>query len=238
VGRAVNYMAILAGVPETGKSSLVATQARAWLEAGEWVFFHDPNGQFTMPQFGSLSVRYENAAAWRAAAAAAAKGGAPMPRAASVGGASDELVALVDELGKRHNTQFRTRLPMRLVVDEASLMSKSGATHMDRADNELISNRRHRGVGISINTQRVKQLPAPFYQTATDVFAFRGLPRSAIDHLVEMLNIRDASTMEELDAEPSHEFLHIKPGRGVVAPGAADCAGLDPIRRTQRARDE
>ncbi len=217
---AVNYMAIVAGVPETGKSSLVATQARAWLEAGEWVFFHDPNGQFSLPEFGSLAAYYASADAWRSAAAAAAASGKPMPRAASIGGASSDLVALVDELGQKHNNQFRVRLPMRLVVDEASLLDKSGSSHMSREDNELISNRRHRGVGISINTQRVKQLPAPFYQTATDVYAFVGLPRSAIDHLVEMLNIRDPSTLDALDAEPSHEFLHIKPGRGVVAPGA------------------
>jgi hypothetical protein len=219
----VNQQVHIVGPPGCGKTTLAVVYVRQALERGWWVFVHDQNEARQYRELGA--VHYATAAAWREAAAAAARERRPLSRLASVGGSSGELVRLLLELGARHNRAESVRMPMLLVLDEASLTDTSGATHMADVDNALLSNRRHRGIGVVFLQQRIKQRPVQFYEMATDVILFRIANASKLGDLEDALGL-EAGTLARVvphlylpdrqDPRQAHaaaEYVHVSGGR-------------------------
>lgn len=204
----LNFLAIICGPPEHGKTSLAADVIRQRLDDGWWIFAHDVN-----EQFAHLCKSYTSTDAWRAAAREAASGNKPMPRGASFRCKASEVVALCNELGELHNRAKAVRFPMLLAFDEGSLLDGSGSTHIGDDDNELIANRRHRGIGLLYNVQRRTQLTQAFWDLATDLYLL-AQPEKRVAELEEIGHLK-AGTLAGLVALPPFRYAHVKPGRGL-----------------------
>ena len=203
----VDAQYLIAGPPRNGKTTFADGLAAKALAEGWWVFAHDPNHQY------KRCVRYENVAAWRASALAAATARTPMPRGASIGGPASELVALVVELGRRHNTDVEAKMPMLVIFDEGSMLDATGATWLGRADGELVATRRHLGIAPVFLIQRASGLHPSLTELATDVVLFRH-PSSKLARLEETLSL-EPGELAALATAPPFRFVHVKPGRGI-----------------------
>lgn len=209
-----NFAAIVVGLPGYGKTTLqVALIRRHLQETDGIVLAHDPVHQFV--QHGC--AYYEDAGAWRAAAAAAAREGKPMPRGASIGGVdSDAITELAMQLGEKLNTADRVACPILVPFDEGSLREGSGSTHISKLDNQLLALRRHRGVAPIFNLQEVAQLTARFYRMSTDFFLFR----QTVDRAAQLdgLLFLEPGTLERAGVAQldKHRYLHVRLGEGVV----------------------
>lgn len=211
-------VSIACGPKKHGKSTIARSFIRRALDAGRWVYAHDPLGQYR-----KLCAPYKNAKVWSDAAAAAAKSGAVLPRGAafrtnaSIRKESNgrefyttELVELVDQLGERYNTQTSARWPMSLVFDEGSLLGQS--TWIEQGLNELISQSRHRQVEVLLLCQRKAQLSDPFWELTTDVFLFRQ-PRRRSKALEEPLCL-DAGVLAGLEKLKKFSYVRVVNGDG------------------------
>jgi hypothetical protein len=171
--KTLNLAGFLVGVAGAGKSSHVQELANDFADRGGYVFFHDPTRSFE--ELGAVFF-----ASWAEYLATAAKdldeAGLPKLRVASFGCPWSELVAGMKELGRTYNTQNHVRMPMLLVGDEASGIDSSGRTHMSQEDQELWAQRRHFGIAILVNLQRVKNLPTPFWEQVNHIWVFRVTP--------------------------------------------------------------
>lgn len=211
-----NFCAIIAGPPEYGKTSIARALVRRHLQTTNGiVLVHDP-----VQQFGPDGCAYyENAAAWRAAArAAAGKGGKPMPRGASLGGESSAIVELALSLGKRAgNRQENVRLPILVVLDEGSTSDSSGSTWIGKEDLQALAMRRHLGVGFVFNIQDPMMLTARFWQLSTDFYLFAQTSKHA--RTLDERLLLEPGTLEaaRVCALDKHEYLHVRPRVGVVS---------------------
>lgn len=207
--REFNFASVIVGPPQMGKTTIARTLVRDHLAAGGWAFVHDPNRQFR-----DMCAVYDDAAAWRAAAAAAGKE-TPFPRGASLGGKATDVTQLAVDIGRAHNTADNIRVPIMLVYDESSLMGSSGGSYVGELDNALLSNRRHWGVGPVYNVQRPTALTEGFYNLATDVFILAQSSDRRTRVLEEYLGLPDGALDALVGAEP-FTFRHWKAGKGLV----------------------
>lgn len=206
----VNYLGIVVGPPQFGKSTLALSIVRDWLEGGGWVLAHDPLGQYR-----ACCRVYEDADGWRAAAREASTKREAMARGASLGGDASAVVALAVELGKRWNTADNVRMRMLVVFDEGSLLDNSGGTWIGKDDNRLIATRRHLGIGLLYLVQRKAQLMQAFWDLSTDVYAFAQQAEDAAE-LERVGHLPRGTLGAVLPAMPKHQFIHLRPGEGVV----------------------
>lgn len=202
-----NFCAILIGPPGCGKTTLAGAIAIAHMKAGGIVLAHDPVQQFA--SYGCAV--YADAAAYRARAASDAQ---QMPRGASIGGNAADVMRLAADIGKRSNRATDVRVKILVVMDEMSL-GASGATWMDRGDNEILATRRHLGVGLVMNVQQPNQLTSRFYSLCTDVAIFR----TSADRAARLDNelLLDKGTLERanvMDLEKYH-YVRVTLGEGV-----------------------
>lgn len=176
------------------------------LEAGGWAFVHDP-----VRQYRHLCACYPDARAWKEAAAQAVRDRRPFPRGASIGGEVADLVELVIELGERHGPRLRKKL----VVDETSLVVKSGSGWIGKRDNVLVSMRRHLGIEPIWLQQRIAQLGRQFYEMCTDVYLYALGNPDGLEALEKYLNLPPATLDIVPTLEPFH-FVHAVNGQGLV----------------------
>ena len=213
-----NYSAVVVGMPGVGKTTLQGSLIRRHLTTTAGIVLaHDPMGQFTRDGCRF----YKDASAYRAAAAAAGREGKKLPRGASIGGLnSDAVTELACELGAKMNTAERVTCPILVPFDEGSLREGSGSTYVSDLDNRILSTRRHLGVGLVLNVQECKQLMARWYQMSTDLYLFKQTRDRArlLDGYAQFeqgsLESWGVTTLEE------HRYLHVRPGKGLVADSA------------------
>lgn len=207
----VNYQGIIIGGPGVGKSTLQRSIAneRVVKKRRGWGFFHDLTGDWA--RVWKLPV-WESADAWRAEFART-KGA--MPRLGSFACGSEELTALVTELGKRFNDAANVRFAMSLFYDEGALVDGSGSTHQGKSDMRVSAMRRHLGVELAFNIQRVTMLTEAFYTTSTDIYCCRLTSDSDVAKLEERCGLREGAARRLLTLPP-HRYIHIRPGRGIV----------------------
>ena len=212
-----NKSIVIVGPSGYGKTTAARAEVAAHLQEFEHglVFVHDCNIQFR-----DYCAVYTDVAAWKAAAAAAAAKGTPMPRGASIAGDAEELTREVIELGKRFNTAERTRVPIFLAYDESSLMETSGSTYMGKLDVKLQSMRRHWGIGLLYNVQEVGALTRGFYGRATKVIAFSQPSELDTDKLELALGL-PAGALRALVRAPKHHYAVWERDKGLVQPGKA-----------------
>lgn len=206
--RAVNYLGVIVGPPEHGKSSLASAVGNERAAAGAWVFAHDPNRQFG-------GAWYESADAWRAAAAMAAQRKVPLPRVAAFGGSFAELGDLVVGLGRRYNRVDAVTWPMHLIGDEATLLDTSGASWMAQQDAALLANRRHLGITATINLQWPTQLSRAWYLMSTDIYLFRVVDSDWLDKAEKWFSLGKGA-LADVSTLPPHRYVHLQPGKGRV----------------------
>lgn len=200
--KTLNLAGFLVGVAEAGKSTLVLELVDDWLRRGGWAFVHDPTRSFRVPSYGS----------WAEYLAAATRSvddsGLPTLRVAAFSCPWSELVAGVKALARQLNSQHRVRMPMLLVGDEASGIDSSGRTHMSHEDQELWSQRRHFGVAIVVNLQRVKNLPLPFWEQVNHLWVFRLATPKDADIIAEGAQIAPG-LMQFATRLPQYRFEHL-----------------------------
>lgn len=211
-----NFTGIIVGLPQYGKTSIARALVRRHLrETNGIVLVHDP-----MAQFGRDGCHfYADVASWRRAAFDATKHKRPMPRGASLGGTTDEIVELAQSLGARAgNTQEHVRLPILVVLDEGS-MAGSGSTWISSEDQQALATRRHRGVGFVFNIQTPTMLTEQFYLFATDLYLFAQMSDHAL--LLDKRMFLEKGTLQRAGvcALEQHRYLHVQKRVGVV--GAA-----------------
>jgi hypothetical protein len=207
---------MIVGPPMYGKTSIARALVRRHM--AEWptgiVLVHDPVAQFG----GDGCYWYENADAWRAAAREAAKPESPgMPRGASLGGSTEDIVALAQELGTRAgNTQWNVRQPILVVLDEGSTNDNSGSTWIGKQDQQSLAMRRHRGNGFVFNVQTPMMLHTRFWEMATDFYIMVQTSRHAAV-LDERLALEKGTLQRAgVCSLPPHRYLHARRVVGVV----------------------
>lgn len=206
-----NFMGLVVGPPSHGKTTLAGALVRRHFTDGEGIVLaHDPNQQYR--HHGCAP--YEDVAAWRRAAAKAIATRVAMPRGASLGGSASEVTELANDIGTRCNRALRCAVRILAVYDEGSLLDTSGSTYVGAVDNQLMANRRHRGVGLLYLIQRATQLPRPFFDMSTDVYVFRQ-PPDAVDILERALLLRRGELAHVAEL-PRHDYVHVKLGDGIV----------------------
>jgi hypothetical protein len=207
---------MIVGPPEYGKTSIARDLVRRHLREMPTglALVHDP-----VAQFGKDGCyAYANADAWRAAAREAAKPEAPgMPRGASLGGTTDEVVALARELGERAgNTQDNVRQPILVVLDEGSTSESSGSTWIGKQDQQSLALRRHRGNGFVFNVQTPTMLHARFWEMATDFYIMVQTSKHAAV-LDERLALEKGTLQRAgVCTLKPHKYLHARRVVGVV----------------------
>jgi hypothetical protein len=218
-------MVIVVGLPGHGKTTIVRGETLGHLNnhASGIALVHDVNRQFR-----DMCACFDDAAAWRAAAAAAGLrlvGGRlvsdkPFHRGASVGGSAADLIQLALELGRAHNTAGNPQLPIELAFDETSLMDTSGSTHVHVLDNIVMSNRRHLGIKPIYNVQRPTQLTEGFYSQATAVYILAQNSARRTRVLEEYLGLPDGALLPLVGAG-KYRYLLWRSGEGLVTPDRA-----------------
>jgi hypothetical protein len=211
-----NFCGFIVGPPEYGKTTVARSLVRrhlAELPTGV-VFVHDPVGQF-----GRDGCHwYANAAAWRVAAAKAAKEKKPMPRGAALGGSTEEIMVLARELGERcGNRQENVRVPILVVLDEGSTNDSSGSTWAGKEDVQSLAMRRHRGIGFVFNLQDPMMLTAQLWRLGTDFYLFACTSKHARtldDRLYLEPGTLERAGICKLD---KHRYLHVRQRVGVVS---------------------
>jgi hypothetical protein len=193
-----DFLGMLTGLPKAGKSSLLKDLAGAFLEAGGYALIHDQAHDWKLP----VHVH-----AWDEFMAL--MGRRPRPRAVGFDGPWSELVKGVIELGRKVNAQTEVTFPMFVGADETSGIDSSGRTHLGADDSVLLTQRRHLGVAIGLNLQRVSNLPETAWGLVTDLFAFR-----MVAHDVETLEARIDSPglLAGAVSLPQGEYLHCELG--------------------------
>jgi len=207
-----NSATVIVGPPQYGKTTIARDVALAFLREHPkgLVMAHDPNRQFR-----DFCRTYETAADWRAKLARAASKSEPFARGASIGGSAAELAQVAIELGRRWNTADRVRVPLLLVYDESSLLETSGSSHIGQADTQLLSNRRHWGIGPIYNVQRPTALTEAFYSMATDVYILAQPSERRTGVLEEYLGLKGGA-LSSLVGAPKFRFAHWRAGEGLV----------------------
>lgn len=207
-----NFCAIIIGPPEHGKTSALRSLVREHLGAHETglALVHDPNRQLR-----DICAVYEDAAAWRRAFDAACKSGEPFPRGASIGGKAEHVRDEAIALGKARNESDNVRIPILLAMDESSLMGTSSAHHLGDEDRELLSNRRHWGIGPVYNAQTVTGLHESFFTLATVVIVFAQQSERETEKLELRIGVPEGSSRGLVNAPP-FRFLRFERGKGFV----------------------
>lgn len=209
-----NFCAMIVGLPEYGKTSIARALVRKHYELpGSVALVHDPVGQFG----NDRCYWFKDADAWRAAAREASKpNGKPMPRFASLGGSTEDVVELARELGEKSgNTQWNCRVPILVVLDEGSTNENSGSTWIGKQDLQSLAMRRHKGNGFVFNVQGPTMLTERFWMFSTDFYVMFQTEKDA-----ELLDRRLALKPGTLKSHgvcefPPHKFVHC---RKVVGP--------------------
>lgn len=210
-----NFMALIIGPPEYGKTSILRALARRHLQEHEKgiVLLHDPVGQF----FKDACVWYRDANAYRAAVRAAHEKKLPMPRGASIGGSDVELIRLAIEMGKRAgNTQWNVRLPIFVGFDETAMKQGSGATYVGDDDGELMTARRHYGIGIAINAQDGGMLMKRWLTLATDLYLMVQTEEDVLRIEKKFKLAKGSLVRSGATRLAMHNFLHVRHVVGVV----------------------
>lgn len=207
-----NFAAVIVGPPQSGKTTIVRKLVLDHLAAhpDNLALVHDPNRQFR-----DLCAVYETAKDWRAAISKAGVGVASFPHGASVGGSASELTAAAIEIGRAHNRAGAIRVPILLAYDESSLMGSSGPTHLGDQDTQLLSNRRHWGIGPVYNVQRVTALTEGFYTMATDVYVLTQPSESRTEKIEEYIGLPKGA-LRELVGAPRYKYKHWTAEKGLV----------------------
>lgn len=207
-----NKATVIVGPPQYGKTTIARTEAVEHLAAHRMglVLAHDPNRQFR-----DFCAVYETADEWLSKMTAAASKRVPFPRGASVGGSAAELARVAIELGRRWNDSDNVRVPMLLVYDESSLLEGSGSSHIGQQETQLLSNRRHWGIGPLYNVQRPTALTEAFYSMATDVYVLAQPSERRTGVLEEYLGLRPGS-LAHLVGAAKFKFAHWRAGEGLV----------------------
>ena len=209
----LNYLALICGPPQHGKTTIAKKIVDEKLRAGWWVFAHDVAWQYRSCR------HWTTAAAWTKAARAAADAKKPFPRGASFGCGASEMTELAISVGRR-NRAGAVRVPILVVYDESSLLEKSSGSYISPSDNALISTRRHKGIGLVYLLQWPTQLHPAFLALATDVFLFRQSPQH-LNMLEERLHLQRGD-LASLGSAPKFKFAHVQPGVGLVGAGAGE----------------
>jgi hypothetical protein len=209
-----NFLGHVIGPPECGKTYLSLGLVQRHLDSADnaFAFVHDPNLEFHK----KLGLPYfDDAAAWRKTARRAAQTETEMPRGVSLAGDVAQVMALVRELGKRHNSVDRLGMKILLVIDEGVMVRTSGRSWISPDDAELIMRRRHFGVGTLWLAQDIG-LDDTFYKIATDAYLFRlGNPKG-LSRLELAFNMPPGSLTKTVPRIPEHGHLHIRNGKGFV----------------------
>lgn len=206
-----NYSAIVVGPPQAGKTTIVRSIVNEHLKAHPtgYALVHDPNRQFR-----DICATYDDVAQWRKALDANGPE-KPFPRGASLGGSATSLTEAAIEIGRARNTAGNVRVPILVAYDESSLMESSGPTHLATLDTQLLSNRRHWGIGTVYNVQRATALTEGFYSMATDVYILTQPSETRTAKLEEYLGLAPGS-LRELVGAPRYKFKHWTAERGLV----------------------
>jgi len=210
--REYNFAAVVVGPPQAGKTTIVRGLVIEHLQRYPTglALVHDPNRQFR-----DICQTWETADAWRAAIAAAAAKKAPFPAGASIGGAASDLTKVAIELGRARNTAGNVRIPILLAYDESSLMGTSGTSYIGELDTQLLSNRRHWGIGPVYNVQRPTALTEAFYSMATDVYILTQPSPRRTAVIEEYLGLPPDALAELVGAE-RFRYRHWQAGKGLV----------------------
>ena len=210
-----NVCLFVIGPSGMGKTTLVHSIVRRHLHDYPTgiVFIHDP-----MAQFGKHGCHhYPDAFAWRKAALEAKEAKQPMPRGATLGGNATDVTALVTELGGKLNREDDVRVPILYVTDETSYSTGSGSTWMGIEDNQLLSTRRHLGVGIVMCLQDAAQRTSAFLRRSTALFLFIMTERESLRVDEAMyLAPKTLANAGVTQLEP-RRYLHVQMRTGIVA---------------------
>lgn len=174
-----------------------------------WAFVHDPNREYRFLPY------FNDAAAWRSAANAAAARGKPMPRGAAIGGDVEDLIDLVIELGERHNRVGHLAMRILLVIDEGVLVVNSGRSWISSQHAKLIAMRRHLGIGILWLQQDI-QLDARFYKLGTDVMIWKLGNPTGLGRLELCFNLEPNSLQDNVPRIEQFGHIHAVNGKGFV----------------------
>lgn len=213
-----NYSGIVVGLPESGKTTLVKDIIAKHLrdQPRGIVLAHDPVRQFVKaPPKGLGFAWYPDVNAYKRAAAAAARDKTPIARGVSIGGSSDEVVKLACDIGERAgNDQWQVNIPILIPQDEGSMRDGSGSTYIGKQDNQTLSTRRHKGVGMLLLVQERGQLMAHFWKMATDVYIFRQSEERAYE-FDKLLYLPKGSLVKAGVCQlPQFRYVHVRIAAG------------------------
>ena len=207
-----NFSAIVVGPPQAGKTTIVRSIVMEHLttHGTGLALVHDPNRQFR-----DVCATYDTVDEWRKAITEAGAAQKPFPRGASIGGSTSALTQAAIELGKARNRAGAVRVPILLAYDESSLMDSSGPTHLAGLDTQLLSNRRHWGIGTVYNVQRVTALTEGFYSMATDVYVLTQPSETRTQKIEEYIGL-PAGSLRSLVGAPRYRYAHWTAEKGLV----------------------
>lgn len=202
----LNLAMLVAGITGAGKSTFVRDVAHDWLERGGWVFIHDPTRSFEVPHFNSW-------AEYMAAAAANLDEATGLTKLRVCGFTCkwSELRAGMVALGKQLNSEHAVRFPMLLIGDEVTAIDSSGKTYIGEDDKELLGQRRHFGIAVVVNVQRVPDLMADWWGRVSDIVLFR------LGSIEDTYSIEKGAELPKGSLAPAtkldkYEFLHVLRG--------------------------
>lgn len=209
----IDEATIVIGLPKHGKSTVLRQESLEWLTKYPTglVLAHDVNEELVP----DICVPYENTAEWRAAYERAHREGRPFPGGASFRCSSEEVGALVLELGRKHNRAKDVKVPIKYALDEHSLSDTSGPTYQGQQDRTIWSIRRHLGVAPLINSQVVSDVNIKFWRQATKVYIFSQTEEQARD-LEQKLSLPRHS-LDPIVTAPKFRYLLWRQGEGIVA---------------------
>jgi len=207
--RDFNFAALVIGPPQCGKTTfvrgLVVDHLRRYPTG--LAFVHDPNLQFR-----DICPAYEDVHAWRRAFDAATVSRTPISRGACVGGQWSDVRAMAVAIGRARNTAGNVRVPILLACDESSMIGDSGRSYVAQEELQLLSTRRHLGVGPVYNAQQATSLVDAFYALATDVIAFAQRSERETLKLEERCGLPEGALASLVGAARYH-YVRIQAGR-------------------------